>query len=42
MSPNQITSNMVIALIEQRFVCSPAEVSEAYKEIYKAVTNPNA
>ena len=40
MSPNEVTSNMIIALINQRFISTPEEVTSAYKEIFKAVTKP--
>ena len=42
MSPSEATSNMVIALINQKFIGTPEEVAIAYKEIFKAVTKPMA
>ncbi len=42
MNTTEATSNIVIALIEQRFLCTPEEVSNAYKEIFNAVSKPNS
>ncbi len=36
----EATTNMVIALINNRFIATPDDVVEAFKTIYKAVENP--
>ena len=36
----EATTNMVIALINNHFVSTPEEVSEAYKTIAKTIENP--
>lgn len=40
MNPTEATSNIVVALINAKFISDPEEVAEAYKTIFEAVRNP--
>jgi hypothetical protein len=40
MDATEATSNIVIAMINSKFISTPEEISSAYKEIYKAVRYP--
>lgn len=40
MNETEATSNIVIAMINSKFISMPDEIAEAYKVIYKAVNNP--
>ena len=40
MGSTESTTNMVVALINIKAITSPEQVAEAYKTIFKAVTNP--
>lgn len=40
MGITEATTNIVIAMINIKAVTTPDEISQAYKEIYKAVRNP--
>ena len=41
MNPTEATSNIVIALINSKYVQHAKDVPALYKEIYKAVAQPN-
>lgn len=40
MQPTEATTNIIVAMINNKFLSSPEEISKAYKEIYKAVRRP--
>lgn len=40
MNATEAASNIVIAMINNKFISTSEEISTAYKEIYKAVRNP--
>lgn len=40
MNATEATSNIVSALINNRFITSPEKIVKAYKDIYKAVRYP--
>ena len=40
MGATEATSNIIIAMINNKFISTPDEISEAYKSIYSAVRNP--
>lgn len=40
MNSTEATSNIVVALINAKFISEPEEVAAAYKTIYEAVRNP--
>lgn len=40
MNATEATSNIIIAMIDNKYLSTPEEISAAYKEIYKAVDNP--
>ena len=40
MNATEATSNIIIAMINNKFIANPEEISSAYKEIYKAVNCP--
>lgn len=41
MNPTEATSNIIVAMINNHFICSPEDVNAAYKTIYDTVTHPN-
>ena len=41
MQSTEATTNIIVAMINNRFISSPEEISKAYKEIYKAVKYPD-
>lgn len=41
MDSTEATSNIIIALINNHFISSKDDIVTAYKEIYKAVRNPD-
>ncbi len=40
MNATEAVTNIVIAMINIKAVITPEDISKAYKEIYKAVRNP--
>lgn len=40
MSDTEATSNIIVAMINNKFVSTPEEIATAYKEIFKAVYKP--
>lgn len=40
MNAVEATSNIIIAMINNKYLSTPEEISSAYKEIYKAVRYP--
>lgn len=41
MNTVEATSNIIVAMINNRFLSSPKDIAEAYKTIYNAVRFPN-
>ena len=41
MNSIEATSNIIISLINNRFISSPDDIVEAYQKIYKVIKNPN-
>lgn len=41
MNATEATSNIIIAMVNSKFISTPDEVAEAYKTIYSVVRNPN-
>lgn len=41
MNATEATSNIIVAMINNHFICSPEDVSNAYKIIFDAVNHPN-
>lgn len=37
----EASANIVIAMINNKFLSTPEEAAEAYKTIYNAISNPN-
>lgn len=40
MNPTENASNIIIAMINNNYIATPEQVSEAYKVIYSAIVNP--
>lgn len=40
MNEREATSNIIVAMINNKFISTAEEISSAYKEIFKAVYNP--
>lgn len=40
MGATEATSNIIIATINNKFISTPEEISEAYKSIFSAIRNP--
>lgn len=40
MNVTEATSNIIITMINNKYLSTPEEISSAYKEIYKAVNYP--
>lgn len=41
MNSTEATSNIIIAMINNKFICTPEDVVEAYKVIYPAIRHPD-
>lgn len=41
MNAAEVSCNIVVAMINNRFLATPEDISEAYKTIYKAVRFPD-
>ena len=40
MNPSQHTTDIIVAMINNKFISTNDEIATAYKEIYKAVYEP--
>lgn len=40
MSPKDNATNIIIAMINNNYIATPEQVSEAYKVIYSTIVNP--
>lgn len=40
MNDKEVTSNIIVAMINNKFIATSEDISTAYKEIFKAVYNP--
>lgn len=40
MNGTEATTNIIVAMINNHFLCNANEISEAFKTIYKAVDKP--
>lgn len=40
MSQTESTTNIIVAMINNHFICTPEDVSSAYKTIFDAVSHP--
>lgn len=40
MNPTEASSNIIVAMINNGYICTPEDIAEAYKIIYTAVNYP--
>lgn len=41
MNSTEATANIIIAMINNKYLATPEDVSKAYKEVFKAVRYPD-